>query len=155
VVYVPVITNTIRARIEAFDLLWVMRDAGAVGDQSRLGSHSFEPVPYKRRYYDKIVIVRPEKYLLDAAVGGTVGAIVEQYKLNLSNRNSVVKHHFFMHVPGLDRTGMNHGKVDFAETLEVRGVLPEHMHDLAAVIEDLAQRDYLYSSDHESSNSAI
>jgi hypothetical protein len=152
---VPVITNTIRARIEAFNLLWIMRDTGAVGDQSALGSDPFEPVPYKRRDHDEIVIVRPEKYLLNAAAGGTPGTIVEQYELNLANRNSVVKHHLFMDVPGFDRARMNQGKVDFAETLEVRGILSKHVHDLPAIIEDLAKRDYLYSGDHEGGNSAM
>jgi hypothetical protein len=61
----------------------------------------------------------------------------------------------FMDVPGLDRARMNRRKVDFAETLEVRGILAKHVHDLAAVIEDLAQRDYLHSGDHESGNSAM
>src|SRR5262245_41702752 len=60
-----------------------------------------------------------------------------------------------MHMPGLDRTRMNSRKIDLAETHEMWRVLPQHMHDLAAVIDNLTQWDYLHSRNHKAGSSVI
>jgi hypothetical protein len=54
-----------------------------------------------------------------------------------------------MDVPGLDGAGPRAGEIDLAELDKVRVRGFEHVHDFAALIDDLPQRDDFNAVDHE------
>ena len=53
-----------------------------------------------------------------------------------------------MNVPGFDRPGPGAGKINLAEFDEVRIGRLEHVHDLAALINDLPQGNDFNAVDH-------
>src|SRR3954451_24870633 len=65
----PVVRNLVVERIHAIDLIRVVRDRRAIGDERRPRAAALEPVPDERRDRDERVVELAHVKLLDLAAG--------------------------------------------------------------------------------------
>src|SRR5271165_4603427 len=148
VLHTPVVGNAVVERIQTLDLVGIVGNARTISDYGGFRPHSLEPVPYQWGDDHQLVIVGSEKDFVDLAFAEATSAIIKQHQFDLADRNRVIEHHLPVDLPGFDRAGMHGREVDFAEALEMRSIGAQHVHDLAALIQDLAQWDGLHALDH-------
>ena len=148
----PVVRYRAVHRIAARYFFGIVHYAGAVGDDSRFSADAFEAVPDQRWNGDQAIVVRPEKDFLDLAFGRAACTIIVEYKLDVAVGNGVVQDHALVQMPGLDGAWINAGKIDFAKGAEMDGIVPQHMHDLAALICNSPQRCYDHTVYHSASS---
>src|SRR5207302_8961852 len=148
VTHVPVVRDLRTERIDARDLRGVVRDRRAVRDDGIRMADTLEAIPDVRGNGDERVVALADKELLQLAAGRRAVAVVEEDELDRAERDRIVDGHPFVQVPALDNTRVHGREVDLPESLEVRIVRSQHVHDLAALIRDLPEREDADALDH-------
>jgi hypothetical protein len=116
----------------------LVRDVRAVGHDDEPVAIGLVAVGDAGRDLHQAVVVLAEEDLLELAHGQRTGAQVVHDELGPAGDDGVVDRHALMDVPGLDGARPGAGEVDLAEAGKVRVGGFEHVHDLAALVGDLA-----------------
>src|SRR2546421_4187217 len=111
--------------------MWV---SSAVCDDGHFSSDPFKTVPNHRGHRHQTIIIRAHKDFLNLAGGMTLGSIIVKNEFYVAEGNCIIERHPRVNVPGFNCSRINARKIYFAESIKVRSVITEHMHDLAPFV---------------------
>jgi len=145
----PVVGNSGIEGILAVDLARIMPNTGTVGHNRRFDTYPLETIPNQGRNRHQAIGVWAQKDFLHFAPGRARVPIIVKYELDVAEGYSIAEHHFGVDMPPLDRARVNGRKVNFTEPGKVQRIRPQHMHDLAPLVDNLAQGSDNYAVDQK------
>src|SRR4029077_1969642 len=128
-----------------------MNNVTPVADDGFRGAVAFEAVPDQWRNLDQAVVVLAQEDFLYGSARRGIRPIVIEHQLDAAKGNRVVNGHAAVAMPSFDHAGKDDGEIDFAEFSEMGIGAAEHAHNLAALVGNLQEGDYLDAFDHAGS----
>src|SRR5688572_6373626 len=123
--------------------------SAAVRQNHHLVPVGFITVGDSRRNLNEHVVVFSQEDLLQTSLCRRFRPDVIKNQLCPARQDSVVNSHRLMDMPGLDGSRPRARKVDLSKTNEMLVSCLEHVHDLAALVNDLTQLNDLDPVNHD------